>query len=464
MNRILLDIGLAFEDSDFQRLCDDSVYLIDYLGDQKHIDHLRNTISSDIIEYISYERLYSYNTANNEYKFGHDIVTIIDKIVNDKITIDLYDRCLAPYFFNYSTKTESVLVKMIISSFKFLMDFKPKYFVLYECPHNINTWVVGRVAEIIGIPVRYCRNNALPWRNVLLEGMSKNAIMVAEDRFNENSSPFEIDLFLDIEGRYTKGTNAIKPEYMEVMKEQKSNKVYSLYRDIKKNWMRPEIVLYKYLCYKNYSKLCSYELQENYIVFFLHLQPERTTLPEGYGFQSQYKAISILNELIPNNWHILVKEHPATFYTHCSPFGRWFSFYEELNSLSKVRLIPLETDPYEIIKNAKCVSTITGTVGSEALLMGKPVINFGLNSIQGALPYGMYNFVDMQSLKAFISHILDFHPEDIRKGYREVVISTILNAGLSGIYSKEEWDNGFATRINSNKISRYKLLHNLLAF
>ena len=222
---------------------------------------------------------------------------------------------------------------------------------------------------------------------------------------------------------------------------------------------KPQNYLYKYLCYRAYHKVSKgTTIPEKYIVFYLHLQPERTTLPEGYGFTQQYKAISILNEIIPRDWTILVKEHPATFYRYCNPVGRWPSFYYDLDKLSNVKLVTLETDPYILIEKSKCVCTITGTIGREALMMGKPVINFGLNTFYKSLPIGMYNYKDYQSLKVFINNLEKFESLNIIESFKKIVINEVLCTGSVGLSDLTKWDNSGETLYKSNKISRYKLL------
>ena len=44
----------------------------------------------------------------------------------------------------------------------------------------------------------------------------------------------------------------------------------------------------------------------------------------------------------------------------------------------RVKLMPLELDTYSLMRNAKAVATVTGTVGWEALMHRIPVIIFGM--------------------------------------------------------------------------------------
>ena len=41
-------------------------------------------------------------------------------------------------------------------------------------------------------------------------------------------------------------------------------------------------------------------------------------------------------------------------------------------------MITLDSDPLELVRHSQAVATITGTIGWEAMVIGKPVIAFGL--------------------------------------------------------------------------------------
>jgi hypothetical protein len=459
---VILDIGLAFDYSTFQNLIDSSIYNILYIGESEHVKLLLENIISENIEFIDYEILYVYEIEYLERIRKHDIVEVMDIILNDKITIDLYDRIMAPYLFNYATKSEVKLISMILSSYKFLMDKEPAFLLFYECPHNINSWIIARVAECIGIPVRYCRNHIFAWRNVLLEGMNKQPALITLGEVDELTHEGEYELFLDIESRYSKGLEFIKPEFVEVLGKQK--RVYSFWADFKKHWKKPQVFLYKYLCYKSYEKLSKDTIiPDKYVLFYLHLQPERTTLPEGYGFTQQYKALSVLNEALPADCYILVKEHPATFYRYCVPCGRWPSYYKSLRDLKKVKLLPIDTDPYSLMSDCMCVCTITGTIAREALMSGKPVINFGLKTLYKSLPLGMYNYKNYDTLHTFIDKLSTFTLDEIKQSFRNIVRNEVLTTGTIGIEALQSWNNSDNTIYNSNAKSRFKLLKYILS-
>lgn len=117
------------------------------------------------------------------------------------------------------------------------------------------------------------------------------------------------------------------------------------------------------------------DLSVPYIYFPLHYQPEMTTSPSGGWFVHQYLAIQMLSYHAPPGVWVYVKEHPAMKSIYTST--RVAAHYDLLVKLKNVKLVPLETDTIELTKRAAAVSSITGSVGYEAMYQHKPYIMFG---------------------------------------------------------------------------------------
>lgn len=463
MKNIIFDAGLAYLYNDFEQLFKDSIYHIIYIGEKEYCSELSCHVSSDNVEYIPYEELYAEISYSLECSELENLNAVIDYITRDKITEELWDRTMSSYLFNYSTKNEVTITKMTIAAYKFVCKHRPAFMLLYECSHNIRTWIVGRVCEFLGIPVRYGRNGIFHWRNVYLEGMNKNPKLVESCKCVDGYTDWEYKMFKEIEYRYDKGTDTIKPEYLQVMKDKKMKRLYSLKKDLKDDWKRIDRVVYKYKCYKTYESLCSNIIPDKYVVFYLHLQPERTTLPEGYGFTQQYKALTILNEVLPNDWKVIVKEHPATFYRYCNPSGRWPQFYREIAALDKVQFVPLETDTYILMSKCKCVATIAGTVCREALMMGKPALLFGIDTIFNNKPVGLYNYETIEGLMSFVNNIDNLDSSTIKSSFDEYIKESFLKEGAVGINCNTEWKNNSECIMEANRVGRFKLLKKILS-
>lgn len=116
-----------------------------------------------------------------------------------------------------------------------------------------------------------------------------------------------------------------------------------------------------------------FDLNEKFIYFPFGLQPEMTTDTIGLRFGDQLLALEELSAALPEGMLIYAKENPKQT---CHMRGE--SFYRRLNAMPNVRYLPADVPSFDLIRHAQCVAPVTGTAGWEALLMGKPVIHFGV--------------------------------------------------------------------------------------
>ena len=137
---------------------------------------------------------------------------------------------------------------------------------------------------------------------------------------------------------------------------------------------------YKDQLLRKYNALCETpDFIRPYIFFPLQYQPERTSSPEGGRFSNQLLALKMLVFHLPEGWQVVVKENPTQLLSHSAhgERGRLPYFYDDLKSLGRVVFVPVETSQFDLIDNARAVSTLTGTTGFEAVLRGKPALVFG---------------------------------------------------------------------------------------
>ncbi len=147
---------------------------------------------------------------------------------------------------------------------------------------------------------------------------------------------------------------------------------YYTYRDwaliSKRRWKRDYLRLTEGFSFED-------ETQKPFVYFALHYQPERTTCPDGGIFSDQLLAIRTISQALPKGWRILVKEHPSQFYWQTEgELSRWDGYYDQINEIENVVLVPLNMSSVRLIDSCSTVATITGTVGWEACLRAKPVI------------------------------------------------------------------------------------------
>lgn len=161
--------------------------------------------------------------------------------------------------------------------------------------------------------------------------------------------------------------------------------------------------------YKSRSE--NVDLTLPYVFLPLHYQPEATTSPSGDIFVNQRLCVEILLKYLPESYYVYVKEHPNQFMNHMMGHtSRIKEFYDDLAKHPRVKMVSLGIDSYSLIRNAKGVATVTGTVGWEAMAQQKPVINFGIFWYEGYS--GVLRVTDETSAMQITSFIEDYHYDE----------------------------------------------------
>jgi len=115
------------------------------------------------------------------------------------------------------------------------------------------------------------------------------------------------------------------------------------------------------------------ELSKPYALFALHYEPEANVRAFSDGYANQVNAIEALAAWIPDEWLLLVRENPLQ-----RGYARDEAFHLRLAGLDNVRFVDASEPSAELVCGAKLVATITGTMGFEALMAGKPCFYFGM--------------------------------------------------------------------------------------
>lgn len=337
--------------------------------------------------------------------------------------------------------------------------FKPDLVINTAIPHRLYDYIFYLVCQEKGFPYLTIQHTQFPGRFYL----SKNEFYTIRNKFIEDWHIFENETNLleklpeDIRTRFEnvkKDYENAAPSYMAFDAERQKKatsrffmlnrwcrKFTSVYRpyllgkpadptiiglcgydkkankkyeESEGNIYQHEKMLLKVNKYKDqlqdvYESLCSKpNYCEDYVALFLHYQPEATTCPGGDIFVDQRLCVELLLKYLPKNWKVYVKEHPHQFIRYrIGHTSRMRDLYDDLVKNERVRLISTEVDTFELIKYTKAVSTITGTVGWEAMVRQKPVIAFGLGWYEN-YSKGVLRITDENSAKNMYKFIEDY--------------------------------------------------------
>lgn len=138
---------------------------------------------------------------------------------------------------------------------------------------------------------------------------------------------------------------------------------------------KPAIRAYLDRLYNDFQKkriVKKFDLPNEPFVFFpLHLQPEAILLGASPGYLDQLALIRLLSASLPAGYRLVVKDHPITGGMHEK------EFYQAIQNLPNVCLLDERVNSRDIIAKASLIATISGTIGFEALISGKPALMFG---------------------------------------------------------------------------------------
>jgi hypothetical protein len=297
----------------------------------------------------------------------------------------------------------------------FLSTHKFDFLFFRVTPHNSHDYILATVAEFLGIKVFVCESVLLPYRYALYQGFGRNRSLI---NFKKNVDDEDIHLAKLLNEKYlhinSGSYDDAMPEYEKVRTGKGYFKFFNPFRELRNYYKRPWAIVHKYRCFNFYqaNAIKSYPENKKYILFFLHYQPECSTVPEGFGFEEAYNCIVELRKYLPVDIQICVKEHPSTFTYYCDFRVRNIKFYKDILSLPNTVFVNLHLDNFKLIDRSIFVSTVTGTVAIQAAMRNIPVFRFGRNSVDFN---GFTQYNSINELKDFIDNAINFRFQQVRR-------------------------------------------------
>ena len=372
-------------------------------------------------------------------------IKMMDRMDNDQRSFSFMER---QRLFRNNLKKWSVFLKM----------YKPDMVIGAIVPHRAYDYPLYLLCKHLDIPFLFFKNTSFMGRIVHAKDILSISNVIKNDYLKNISSGLkkeEILSYLDADiltgykkilGDYKKAEPGYMKRHAKRAKQESSffglaTRLFNLISENKEKYLGKDAYLIKgipsYYKEKNKSiensrlslyahirrkkigvrikkKLKKYynsltvkpNFNENYVFLPLHYQPEMTSSPSGDIFVDQLLCVDALAGNLPADYKIYIKEHPSQFREHTEGHtSRLKEFYDDLLMYKNVKLLPLDTVPFDLIKNSKAVATITGTAGWEAMVLKKPVIIFGLSwyeDYEGVLK--ITNQASAQKISSFIKN------------------------------------------------------------
>lgn len=362
-------------------------------------------------------------------KLHSDVIKTYDlalkEILSDARTFWIAERVnrLHPWnsLFNLVPKIEKVIFNFLI----FHQEHPVDEIFFQATPHNLTNWVIAKTSESVGIRVRFIQTSPLPWRYWIVEGLTSQRPVYPVENPVQPQDFLDVSSYIELNQRSY--DNAI-PEYEKKRLEVRKGNFWSWKQELKSVLKTPKSLMYlksKRQAYTLYNKLAVAPQGNNLsVALFLHYQPERTSLPEGYHYANQWLIIKKISAILPLGCKLLVKEHPSMFTNTFDGRYRDVKFYKDIIQLSNVELVPLDFNTFDLIDLTNASVTITGTVGVQTLIRNKPVVVCGSASYRN-LP-NVYELDDM--VVSNIQNLFNFSTTS----YQDI-FGNLLTRSISGL-------------------------------
>ena len=199
-----------------------------------------------------------------------------------------------------------------------------------------------------------------------------------------------------------------------------------------------------------------------YVFVALQCEPERQTCPAGDVFGNQYLMVDMLSKLVPEGWQIYVKEHVSQFKVYQAvERSKPIEFYDMIASMPRVKLVPLSYTSFELIDRGKASATVSGTVGWESVVRGKPTFLFGHSWYRDCK--GVFVTNTVENCRRAIEEIKNGYKIDINevKCFAQVVESCSVRGYTDKIYEQMNIESPVSAEENVENLA--KAIHEFIS-
>lgn len=381
----------------------------------------------------------------------------LDEIYRDNLNdlIFLIERDLQyPKEHNFFQISQLIIDQLIYAN-HILESVKPDLLLFSDIPHSSIMLSIYLIAKKRGIDINVLTTSIVPHIYEVLSSYEECNQFGAYSDIGSKQLTEKSASFIN---RLSSNYNVAKPSYM-IAQERKYGSLFRRLNTIKakviKDNRKLSIVAISAFVKRNSLKKYYEEVvskpfianDTNYILFALHFQPERTTMPQGSLFAQQLLVIKMIAGLLPDSWKLIVKEHPSSFLIGPYPVRRE-EFYDSVAHIPNVQFVSTRTNTFQLIDGAKAVVTLTGTIGFESLIRMKPVLAFGYANFTGL--EGAFFVKSYTDCKAALSAIINGEVKpDIEDIKRKI---TFLENADNSIVSDLNVDDDRVAYILSGKI------------
>lgn len=305
-----------------------------------------------------------------------------------KYDINFEDFCLDEIIkpFERITSIKKRLLILFILVEKYLRNKKPD--CIYNFSHTLIDRIVFKVAEKMKILNLHCRPNSpvnswccglsYKWTDII----KKEFLYTRLDKRDRDKISKYVSKVVSREtliasyGKYLEMEQISKKptikenlkdfyNYVFVDKKILRNPFFPLYHALR------EVLIKKIRSVLAKTYYSEPNFKEKFVYFPFQVPNDASITVHAPKFYRQDLVVDAISKSLPDGYYLYVKEHPNE--KGAIPL----SWIKNICALPNVKLVPVDTDSNDLIKNSNAVITITSETGWEGLLHLKPVIVLG---------------------------------------------------------------------------------------
>ena len=252
------------------------------------------------------------------------------------------------------------------------------YIALHDSPIEFSSLITKRYANESPLSDDILEEARSYFEDILQKGLKyEGAILSSHSRLMKRLIPGPLNVLKGVYGSLKNYSDPILRKDCHIPGRFRSSIHYNVSQPVKSY-----LVERKLRKHKKFVEFDDLSASGDFFFFPLHFEPEVSLQVFGRPYQNQIELIRNIALSAPVGTKIIVKEHPRSI------GFRPYAYYRKLLDIPNVYLIDPFIKAYHVVPHAQIVAVITGSIGLEAAVLGKPVITFG-NAAYNILPDSM---------------------------------------------------------------------------
>jgi len=341
---------------------------------------------------VNFSKIWFYHDyINTEISYNEEYLESFEK----KFNLNLWELSQNERIFNFYNEyhkfSKQEILSILYQECKFfeevLLTVKPDFLIIRETAYH-QDYLFHKMCKKMGIKILMLNQSKFGYRCILSEELHKLDNLETLDNIQYTGRTFEQLR------NYLKSFDYSKQ--LISYKNKRASSKYEKFKAAQKFLLTSNSnikthypyfgrikfrVLYKELAFSIKKRIRENYINKNldrniggekYILFTLHMEPERSLLLAAPFYTNQLETIRSVAKSIPVGYKLLVKEH----FSQSIRGWRSISFYKELSNIPNVSVIHPEVSIEKLIQKSSLVISVGGTVSFEACFHEKPSIIF----------------------------------------------------------------------------------------